>query len=382
MKWNNDSDIRKNIYVLSVSGMVVASFVMIMTNIPKISSFAGSLLSTLAPFIWGFFFALIVSSFASFVERHLPGFMSSKTKRLLSSIIAVLTLIALIVGFIAILLPQLLDSVYSIGVIVNAFLNNAGTWIEQSGINGVLPEDVVSFIYSYSNALIKGMWDFVQSVIPNIVSLTFATFNSVMNFLIGFIVALYILIDRDKLRRSFRNLFMAVLDTKSYERVHHTIFLSIEKFYRFFVGKVIDSVIIGILCAVAMYVLGIEYIGLISFIVGVTNIIPFFGPFIGAIPSCLLLLIVNPVHSLVFMLIILVLQQIDGNIIGPYILGDSVGLSSLWIMFAILVGGSYFGFAGMIFGVPLFAVIYVLISEFTHRRLDEKNIEVETDPDK
>ena len=201
-----------------------------------------------------------------------------------------------------------------------------------------------------------------------------ATFTGIGNFLIGMVVALYILIDRDHLKRELTKLSMALFSLKNHERLALIVRLSIDKFSNFFIGKIIDSVIIGVLTFIVMTILGLDYSILISFIVGVTNIIPFFGPFIGAIPSILLLLIIDPWQALIFAIAILVIQQLDGNVIGPMILGDSMGLSSLWILFAIIVGGAYMGVLGMIVGVPLFAIIYYLLRDFVNRRLNEKGI--------
>ena len=144
--------------------------------------------------------------------------------------------------------------------------------------------------------------------------------------------------------------------------------------YKFFEGKLLDSLIIGIICFIFMALFRMEYSLLVAVIIGLTNIIPFFGPFIGAVPSIFILLIISPLQALIFAVFILILQQVDGNIIGPRIIGDSVGLSSLWIMFAIIVGGAYFGVAGMILGVPVFSVIYTLLRDFVNKRLegDEK----------
>ena len=140
--------------------------------------------------------------------------------------------------------------------------------------------------------------------------------------------------------------------------------------YKFFEGKLLDSLIIGIICFIFMILFRMEYSLLVAVIIGLTNIIPFFGPFIGAVPSIFILLIISPLQALIFAVFILVLQQVDGNIIGPRIIGDSVGLSSLWIMFAIIVGGAYFGVAGMILGVPVFSVIYTLLRDFVNKRLE------------
>lgn len=148
----------------------------------------------------------------------------------------------------------------------------------------------------------------------------------------------------------------------------------------FIIGKIIDSSIIGVLCFVCMTLLRLPFAVLISVIVGVTNIIPFFGPFIGAVPSILILLIVDPIAALKFAVLVLLLQQFDGNILGPKILGDSSGLSALWVLVAIIVSGGLFGFAGMVVGVPVFAVLYALASSFFARRLREKGIDEEGNP--
>ena len=144
-------------------------------------------------------------------------------------------------------------------------------------------------------------------------------------------------------------------------------------------GKLLDSLIIGILCFVGCTVLRMPYTPLVSVIVGVTNVIPFFGPFLGAIPSFFLILLVDPLKSLYFLAFVLALQQLDGNVIGPKILGDSTGLSSLWVIVAILVGGSFFGVAGMFFGVPVCACLYSLVTFLVNRRLEEKHLPVETE---
>lgn len=368
-----DQEIKRNILVLSLSGIIIVSFKMILLNLPVVKSWIKTLIDALSPFLWGLLFAVIMSSFSEFVEARLPEKIKHKTKRLISSIAAIVFLLAIIAIFILILFPQLGSSISSISTIVAGYVNNASAWFEQTGLNEYLSPDISQKLYEYANTLLNSLWQFIQGAIPSVLSITVSTFSSVFNFIIGFIVALYILIDREKLKAYFSKLFRAILTKDSYNYLHHATTLFVKKFYQFLVGKIIDSLIIGVICAIAMIVLKLEYVALISVVVFVTNIIPFFGPFLGAIPSCLLLLLVNPMHALIFMILILVLQQIDGNIIGPYILGDSVGLSSLGIIFAIMIGGAYFGFVGMLFGVPVFAVISILITDFIEKRTQEKS---------
>ena len=145
-------------------------------------------------------------------------------------------------------------------------------------------------------------------------------------------------------------------------------------FRRFFVGKALDSLIIGILCYILMKIFGLPYAELISVIVGITNVIPFFGPFIGAIPSILIILMSSPMDAFIFALLILGIQQLDGNVIGPAILGNSLGLKPIWIIFSVTVGGGLFGLLGMIAGVPAFTVVYTLFNRWIHRRLEKKNL--------
>ena len=176
---------------------------------------------------------------------------------------------------------------------------------------------------------------------------------------------------------TFSKVASAYLNESQYNRGKKIGHLLLEKFTGFFGGKLLDSLIVGIICFVAMLFINSQYAALIAIVVGITNIVPFFGPFIGAIPCALILLFVDPLDSLIFIIMILILQQIDGNIIGPRIIGDSVGLSSLWIMFAIILGGAYFGFFGMLLGVPVFSAIYYIFKEIVDERLEEKNEEAE-----
>ena len=170
-------------------------------------------------------------------------------------------------------------------------------------------------------------------------------------------------------------LFPKNIAEKTIEITHR----SNSTFGKFLVGKILDSLIIGILTFFILTISKMPYATLISVIVGITNIIPFFGPFIGAIPSFIIILFVSPVKALWFLVIILVIQQIDGNIIGPKILGDSIGISAFWILFAILVAGKFLGLVGMIIGVPLFAVVYSLIKEIIEAKLKKKGLNIETE---
>lgn len=366
-----DEESKKKVLIYSLSGIIIVAAAFILFNIDKVFEFIANFIDILSPFLWGAFFAFIMSKFANFLEKKLPEKMSFKLKRVISSFVSVFLLLAIVVIFVLIISPQLAESVGKLSNIVVKFTSNPSSWINETTIASKFPKDVVELLYDYSNTLVSSIWTFLRTSMPTIVNATIDTVSGVLNFIIGFIVALYMLIDRERIIEAFRKFFKAFLSKKTYTKITIVYNVAISKFYKFFEGKLLDSLIIGVLCFILMLILKLDFAMLISVIVGITNIIPFFGPFIGAIPSALILLMVDPTQALIFIIMILVLQQVDGNIIGPKILGDSVGLSSLWIMFAILVGGGYFGFIGMLLGVPIFSVIYYLVSEEIEKRLKD-----------
>ena len=199
-------------------------------------------------------------------------------------------------------------------------------------------------------------------------------YTLVFQMFVGMIAAFYLLMDKEKFSSQIKKLCYGLFKPKTCEILIYWTRRAHKIFSGFITGKILDSMIIGMFCYAGMVLFRIEYPLLISVIVGVTNIIPFFGPFIGAIPSVLILLIVNPLSALWFLVFILILQQIDGNVIGPFILGDYVGLSPFWIMLAIMVGSGLFGFAGMLLSVPLFALVYAIVRATVEARLKAHNL--------
>lgn len=373
-KWLNDEASYKKFITHVVTGLILIAFYFFLANFESVRNFLGKLISVLSPFIWGAALAFILLKLEAKIEK-LFKFKKQQVSRVLASILSVLIVVIILVLFFIILIPQLGESISQLAVIVTEFTSNASYWLSDLSANSILPDSVISDLYSYSSSIVSTLWEFAKTSIPNIVNFTMNTFSAVLNFVIGFIVAIYILIDRDNLTNSIKRFFKAFFSNRTYSRFGKVVRLSYDKFTSFLVGKVIDSAIIGVLCFILMSILGLDFSVLISLIVGVTNIIPFFGPLLGAIPSALILLIVAPKQALIFVIMVFALQQVDGNIIGPRILGDSVGLSSLWIMFAIIVGGGYFGFMGMLLGVPVFAIIYFSIKEYVDEKLkDNKEV--------
>ena len=355
-KFINDADTKKSISIITISGILIALFVIFVLKLPDVSQFIAKLFKVLSPFIWGILFAIITNNLADYIEKKLPLKWQLKTRRL----------------------PKLLNSISSLSNVISDFANNSGEWIKRLQKSVHLSNEAVVKIYEFSNQAVQALWTTLKKIVPDILTSTITAISSLGNFVLGFIVCLYILIDKQKIALNIKRLSLALFSNKQYQKGRTIMHLALDKFSKFFSGKIYDSIIIGILCFIAMLFINKEYAVLIAVIVGITNIIPFFGPFIGAVPCALLLLIVEPIDCLIFVIMIVILQQIDGNIIGPAILGDSVGLSSLWIMFAILVGGAYFGFFGMLLGVPVVAVIYYVIKEYIDEKLQEKGIDDKT----
>ena len=376
-KFFKDADTRKSILIITVSGILISLFVILLTHFADFKVILSNLFTALSPFIWGILFAAILGKLAIRIETSLPSKLSYKTRRFIGAITSVLLLIIVITVFVIVITPTLIESISSISTVLKNFANDPSAWISEIENSLHLPDNIVKSIYTYSNNIAQSIWKVAQDFIPTILSATVATLSSIVNFIIGLIICLYILMDRQKLAVSLKRLATVMLDEKKYVKGRKIMYLSIEKFANFFSGKILDSIIIGIICFICMMFINQQYAALISMIIGVTNIIPFFGPFIGAVPCALILLIVEPFDCLIFVIMIIILQQVDGNIIGPRILGNSVGLSSLWIMFAIIVGGYYFGFYGMLLGVPVFSVFYYMIKESVDERLEEKNKEAD-----
>ena len=217
-----------------------------------------------------------------------------------------------------------------------------------------------------------------EAVLNNVSVGVIGTVGVIFDLFVALIICVYVLNSKEKFIAQAKKLVLAVFKPEMASEIFELGTLSNETFGGFINGKIIDSIIMGILCFAAMSVLGLPLPMLVSVVVGVTNIIPFFGPFIGGIPSGIILLIIEPVAALKFALMILVLQQIDGNIIGPKILGKTTKLASFWVMFAIIVSGGLFGFVGMILGVPVFAIIYTYISRAINRKLENREMETDT----
>ena len=336
------------------------------------------LLRILSPFAGGLVIAFVLNPMAMWFHRVLlknqPGLRW--VALLLSYVVAVL-LLALLAWLVV---PQIISS---IAILFNSLpgyfegLQNTLRYLQDT--YGIKTQNIMLMLDD-SETMMKELYSVASSAMPQIVS---TVGNVASNFVAVFTAvasSIYMLAGKDKLIHQLKTLTHAFLPRRVAENTLRVCHYANTNFTGFFVGKIIDSAIIGVLTFLLMSLLRLDFALLVSVFVGITNIIPVFGPFIGAIPSIFILLLVDPVQALIFAVLILFIQQLDGNFIGPKILGQSIGISSLWVLFSIVVGGDLFGLVGMVVGVPLFATLYGLLHEIVVYLLDRRGIDAEGHP--
>lgn len=363
---------------LVIAGIIVVSFYFFVQNFPIVRAIISRLLSVMLPFVVGFAIAFLVAPLMNYIEKRLLKeiSLSGKIKRRIAALAAMVVAIGLIVLAFLILLPQLVLSINQLINLLPTYISAAESYFNDLIVQLNITPEFRDILISTGIDLIGSWGDIARNYLPLIIGYSWTLVSLVFRILVGLIIALYILLERERFGLQFKKITYAFFPVKDADRLVRLTSISGKTFTNFLVGKTIDSIIVGFLCFIGMTIFGWPYALLISVIIAITNMIPVFGPFIGAIPSIFILFIVNPMYTIWFALFILVLQQLDGNIIGPLILGDSMGLPSLWIMFAIIVGGGFFGIIGMFLGVPVFAIIYVIIKEIVTSRLVKKEIDV------
>lgn len=308
--------------------------------------------------------------------------------RTVSSILTVLIFLTVFGLIIYMIVPALIESIVNLVNTMSANVENFIAWYEQLSIPGKGSGAWESYLLMaaeaienwFDHTLMPQLQDFAQWR-DYLTSITVGAINVVVvlkNVVIGLIVSVYVLMEKERFEGQAKKITFAVLPIKQANALIQIVHKVDQIFGGFIIGKIIDSIIIGIICFIGCSILRMPYTLLISVIIGVTNVIPFFGPLIGAIPCLIIVTITDPLHGLYLLIFVLVLQQVDGNIIGPKILGESTGLSSFWVIFAIMVGSGLFGFTGMLFGVPTFAVIYYLIQRLVAYLLKRRGLPTKT----
>ena len=359
-------------------------FFFILFKIEVVGHYLRAAANTLMPFIIGCVMAYLIYPISQGITLYLDKLTGDRVKKLTLSIGIFSGLIIFGVAIYLLLwmlLPQLVDSITSIIVGMPGMVESLSEWItallkDNPQLQETANVALESSSLELQNWLTQTLIPKAQEVITTLSVSVISTFWFLFDFFIGIIVCVYVLNSTDKLKRQAKMIVSAIAPKKYVDTIFEITYEMDQCFGGFIRGKLLDSLIIGILCFICVSLMNMPYPVLISTIVGVTNIIPFFGPFIGAIPSTILILTVNPIQALYFVIFVFILQQFDGNILGPTILGQSTGIGSIWVLFSILIFGDLFGFVGMIIGVPTFAVIYYLISKYVFKKLKEREMDV------
>lgn len=382
INWNN-----KYATIAMYAFLVICGSILLYLGVSHISSIKASIndfIKTLQPFIIGGTLAYLLNFILRFYEDKILSHdffkkLKKSAKRGIGLLLTYITASIITYLFIQFVLPQLVDSIIGLVNNIPEYLNELTKVTNDIFDNLNLQPEYINLITDKFGEAVTYIITIISNLVPVIGNFVVGATSSILNIIIGIIVSIYILIDKEKFMALGKKIVYALC---SEEKAKFTLRLATQSnmtFSRFIGGKILDSFIIGVLTFFILTIFKMPYVLLISVIVGVTNIIPFFGPFIGGIPAAIIILFVSPIQALWFVIIIIVIQQIDGNIIGPKILGDSIGISAFWILFSLLVAAKFMGFVGMVIGVPLFAIFYSIIKEIIEEKLRKKGLPIETE---
>lgn len=382
-------------FMIFIVGALLIIFNQIVGNYESFSEGVGTIKTIISPFIYGFVMAYLLSPIYNATVRGLYKLLGKYFKnkqrlfsfcKLVASVVAVVCLIGAVAGLIALIVPQVIESLT--GILkslpqrltqLSALFNDITSKMDNKRLamkmSEIYAQVQTNLIELAQTKLLPGMGTLVGQVSTQVI----LTLKTMMNVMIGVMACVYMLNSKERFQGQFKKVILATLPKEKAEALFDFAKFTNRTFGGFINGKIIDSIIIGIICFILMEIFGFPYPILISAIIGITNVIPFFGPFIGAIPAAIIILLVSPIHALYFLILIFILQQVDGNIIGPAILGNTTGIASFWVLFSIVIGGGLFGFIGMVLGVPVFAIIYYYFSRSINKRLEAKGLEFRTD---
>lgn len=342
----------------------------IMTHVNTVIKYLKLIIDILKPFIYGIALAFVFNIPLKYFMNKLPKNLK-KGRKLLASLLSIISIIILITILIWIVFPQVVDNVVSL---VNAFpgyVDGVIAFGNDLMEKGYISHDLINELQVYVNEIANMAIDLLKSLFPQVLGAAGSIASSLKNVVLAVVISVYITISKEKLFRQIKLLLKAFVNDEIRVKIVKVAKLTSQTFENFVTGQLLEAVIIAILCYIGCLILRFPYAPIISVLIGVTNILPIFGAIIGVSISALLVAMVNPIQGLIFIVFGIALQQFESNLIYPRVVGSSVGLSGLWVLFAITIGGGLFGFVGMIIGLPVFSVLYALLKEETHRRIRE-----------
>ena len=396
------SDKNKNYYFkMGVNGLLTVCggilFYYILFHYDRLSALISTFFSILTPLISGLIIAYILNPVMRFLETKVFSPLWNKLKpkkghtyakefiviRVLCAFLTLILFIMVIYLLVISVVPQLITNLQSILGRVPVYLLNLDEYYSSvltkyPNLESLLTQYSIDMSQWFYNKILPYFEELISKSSTSLLGSIITVFKSLLNFIIGIIISLHLLIDKERFIAQSKKVIYAFLKQERANNFINNLRYSDKIFGGFISAKVVDSIIIGILCYIGMLILKLPYPVLIAVVVGITNVIPYFGPFIGAIPSAFFILMIDPKKCLIFLIFVLALQQFDGNILGPKILGDSTGLNSFWVIFSITVFSGLFGWVGMFIGVPLFAVIYAAFKTIVNKRIEIKHMPIET----
>ena len=349
-------------------------------NIKDIMNFLYKFLGIIKPFIWGIAIAFILNIPVKLIEKNLGNSKFFKgMKRSFSITLTFLFFILAITLFILFVIPQLLSSISTLMNSIPEYLSQFEKFLEVNAINNsqsqVMMQNIINELLNMWKEILKVTSQIVGTSLGYLLDFTLGITYGVINFFLSLILAIYMLASKEILISQLKLIIYAFVSKNKADRIIELGKMCNEMFSKFILGQCTEALVIGVLCFIGMIILKMPYALLISVVIGVTALIPVFGAFLGTIPSAFIILIMDPIKALWFIIFIIVLQQLEGNLIYPRVVGSSIGLSALWVMFAMIVGGSLFGIIGMLIGIPIFGVVFKILKRVANRKINERGIE-------
>lgn len=344
-------------------------------NYQSILAEVASFFNLIRPFIYGFAMAYIFNLPMKYFLKKLPKTIT-KGRTLLAAFCSLLSIAIIFTFIVSIVVPQLVDSIASLAETIPSYIEESKVLVDRLLTQYDISEELMQQIETYSGQIQQIALSIGSNALPSIINTLMGITTSIANLFMAVVIAVYLLISKEKLNRQVKDMCYAFLPEKANAYCLHIGELSNKTFSSFISGQLVEAIIIGVLCYIGCLVLKIPYAPIVSVVIGCTNIIPIFGPIIGTAVCGVLILFVSPLQAVIFVIFGICLQQFESNLIYPRVVGSSVGLSGLWVLFAITVGGGMFGLMGMVLGLPFFAVAYTLLRETMKRRIAEKKTRI------
>jgi predicted PurR-regulated permease PerM len=375
-------------FTIAIYAMIVLlvgiGVVFLLWNFDSVKIYISKISDICSPIMYGALIAYILNPLMKIFEekvfknRKAEEGLSRTARRIVSVVMTFLSFFILLALFVWMSLPQLSNSIKDLGEKFPMYLQSVEDLAHSIAASGGALATAIESLLTTINEFIDNSYDLLKQYLPVITSMLQSVALGALDIVLGIVFSIYFLMAKESIAAQTKKFLRAIFKETTYENILRIVSLTDNTFGKYFTGAILDSLLVGIVCFILMTVLGLPYAPLISVVIGVTNVIPYFGPFIGSIPSAIILFVANPIYAVYFIVMILVLQQIDGNIIAPRIHSSSTGLAPVWVIVAVTLMSGILGFIGMFIGVPLFSVIYTLIKEQVEKRLEKKSLPLET----